>query len=128
MLGLGSGLQGRYSLRICALWFGAQGLGLRAPHRARLAAKGNIDERCSGPAVETGPNKGSKDPNNRVFGRNTMILMVFWALKPHYLGPWTLRVGCASGCMVGARRGSIRPSLLSTGMYGCNGHSVIFSV
>ena len=51
-----------------------------------------------------------------------MILMVFGP----YLGAWTLRVGCASGCMVVARRGSIRPSpcLLSTGMYGCNGHRV----
>ena len=70
MLGLGSGLQGRYSLRIYALWFAVQGLGLRASYRARLAAKGNIDERCSGPAVETGPNKG---PRTQIIGFSAQI-------------------------------------------------------
>ena len=32
--------------------------------------------------------QGSKDANNSVFGT---ILMVFWALKTYWLGPWTLR-------------------------------------
>ena len=34
----------------------------------------------------------SKDPNNRVSGPKYNIVDGIWALKPYYLGPWTLRV------------------------------------
>ena len=34
-----------------------------------------------------------KDPNNRVSGPNYYNLTGIWALKPYYLGPWTLREG-----------------------------------
>ena len=35
--------------------------------------------------------QGSKDPNNRVLGPKYYIISGIWALKPYYLGPWTLR-------------------------------------
>ena len=35
---------------------------------------------------------GSKDPNNRVLGPKYYNINGIWALKPCYLGPWTLRV------------------------------------
>ena len=35
--------------------------------------------------------QGSKDPNNRVLGPKYYNVDGIWALKPHYLGPWTLR-------------------------------------
>ena len=35
---------------------------------------------------------GSKDPNNRVSGLKYHSIKGIWALKPHYLGPRTLRV------------------------------------
>ena len=34
---------------------------------------------------------GSKDPYNRVSGPKYYNINGIWALKPHYLGPWTLR-------------------------------------
>ena len=34
---------------------------------------------------------GSKDPNNRVVGPKYYDINGIWALKPCYLGPWTLR-------------------------------------
>ena len=34
----------------------------------------------------------SKDPNNRVLGPKYYNIIGIWALKPYYLGPWTLRV------------------------------------
>ena len=34
---------------------------------------------------------GSKDPNNRVLGPKYHNINGIWALKPYYLGPWTLR-------------------------------------
>ena len=37
--------------------------------------------------------KGSKDPNNKVSGPKYYDTIGIWALKPHYLGPWTLREG-----------------------------------
>ena len=37
--------------------------------------------------------QGSKDPNNRVLGSKYLTVNGIWALKPHYLGPWTLRKG-----------------------------------
>ena len=37
--------------------------------------------------------KASKDPNNRVLGPRYHLYYSIWALKPYYLGPWTLRVG-----------------------------------
>ena len=36
--------------------------------------------------------KGSKDPNNTVLGHKYYNIKGIWALKRHYLGPWTLRV------------------------------------
>ena len=38
--------------------------------------------------------KGSKDPNNRVLEPKYYNITGIWAgaLKPYYLGPWTLRV------------------------------------
>ena len=36
--------------------------------------------------------QGSKDPNNRVLGPNSYQVNNIWALKPCYLGPWTLGV------------------------------------
>ena len=38
-----------------------------------------------------GATKGSKDPNNRVLAPKYHCYSSFWALKPCYLGPWTLR-------------------------------------
>ena len=35
--------------------------------------------------------KGSKDPNNRVLEPKYYNMNGIWALKPYYLGPWTLR-------------------------------------
>ena len=35
---------------------------------------------------------GFKDPNNRVLGPKYYNVNGTWALKPYYLGPWTLRV------------------------------------
>ena len=35
--------------------------------------------------------EGSKDPNDRVLGPNYYNNNGSWALKPDYLGPWTLR-------------------------------------
>ena len=32
----------------------------------------------------------SKDPNNRALGPKYATINGIWALKPHYLGPWTL--------------------------------------
>ena len=37
------------------------------------------------------PRPGSKDPNNRVLGPKYYNINSIWALKPYYLGPWTLR-------------------------------------
>ena len=34
---------------------------------------------------------GSKDPNNRALGPKYYSINGIWALKPYYLGPWTLR-------------------------------------
>ena len=34
----------------------------------------------------------SKDPNNRALGHKYYTINGIWALKPYYLGPWTLRV------------------------------------
>ena len=34
---------------------------------------------------------GSKDRNNEVSGPNYQLHYIVWAIKPHYLGPWTLR-------------------------------------
>ena len=34
---------------------------------------------------------GFKDPNNRVLGPKYYNIYGAWALKPYYLGPWTLR-------------------------------------
>ena len=39
---------------------------------------------------------GSKDPNNKVLGPKYYGVNGIWALKPHYLGPWTLRVNHSS--------------------------------
>ena len=36
--------------------------------------------------------KVSKDPNNRASGPKYFTIYGIWALKPCYLGPWTLRV------------------------------------
>ena len=36
--------------------------------------------------------QGSKDPNNGVLGPKYYNINGIWALKPYYLGPWTLRV------------------------------------
>ena len=36
---------------------------------------------------------GSKDPNNRIFGPKYYTISGIWALKPYYLGLWTLTVG-----------------------------------
>ena len=36
---------------------------------------------------------GSKDPNNRGLEPKYYNMNGIWALKPYYLGPWTLRVG-----------------------------------
>ena len=33
---------------------------------------------------------GFKDPNNRVLGPKYNEYYSIWALKPYYLGPWTL--------------------------------------
>ena len=38
--------------------------------------------------------RGSKDPNNRVSGPKYYNMNGIWALKPYYLGPWTLRGTC----------------------------------
>ena len=38
--------------------------------------------------------KGSKDPNNRVSGPKYHEYCSIWALKPQYLGPWTLMGHC----------------------------------
>ena len=35
--------------------------------------------------------KGSKDSNNGVLGPKYHNVCGIWALKPYYLGPWTLR-------------------------------------
>ena len=35
--------------------------------------------------------EGSKDPNNRFVRPNYHQYYSIWALKPYYLGPWTLR-------------------------------------
>ena len=35
---------------------------------------------------------GSKDPNNRALGPKYSDITSTWALIPHYLSPWTLRV------------------------------------
>ena len=42
---------------------------------------------CSGLPKPNGP----KDPNNRVLGPKYYNIHGIWALKPKYLGPWTLR-------------------------------------
>ena len=34
--------------------------------------------------------QGSKDPDNRVSGPKYPDINGSWALKPYYLGPWTL--------------------------------------
>ena len=34
--------------------------------------------------------RGSKDPNNGVLGPEYYAVDGIWALKPYYLGPWTL--------------------------------------
>ena len=61
--------------------------------------KGATKERCSFP-TSGDPNivegsvklpKGSMDPNNRALGPKYHYSI--WALEPHYLSPWTLRVG-----------------------------------
>ena len=36
--------------------------------------------------------KGSKDPNDRVLGPKYYSINGILALKPYYLGPWTLRI------------------------------------
>ena len=36
--------------------------------------------------------KGCNDPNNGVLGPKYYHVNGIWALKPYYLGPWTLRV------------------------------------
>ena len=41
------------------------------------------------PAVHAEP-QGSKDLNNRVLGPKCYTINGIWALKPDYLGPWTL--------------------------------------
>ena len=35
--------------------------------------------------------QGSKDPNDRVLGPKYQLYSSIWALKPYYLGPWTLK-------------------------------------
>ena len=37
--------------------------------------------------------QGSKDPNIRVLGPKYYNMNGIWALKPHYLGPWTRKGG-----------------------------------
>ena len=39
-----------------------------------------------------GATQGSKDPNNRVLGPKYYDINGIWALKPSYLGPWTVWV------------------------------------
>ena len=36
--------------------------------------------------------RGISDPNFRVLGPKYYDINGIWALKPYYLGPWTLRV------------------------------------
>ena len=46
-----------------------------------------IDATCR---VDQNP-KGSKDPNNGALGPKYYNINGIWALKPHNLGPWTLK-------------------------------------
>ena len=41
--------------------------------------------------------------NNRALGPKYYNINGIWALKPHYLGPWTLRVQHGSFLSVGVR-------------------------
>ena len=67
--------------------------------------------------------KGSKDPNNRVSGPKYYSVHGIWALKPHYLGPRTLRDTFQSPCWVGRSPVTCCQIILASKrqLYGFNG-------
>ena len=75
--------------------------------------------------VEIEP-QGSKDPNNRALGPKYYNINGIWALKPYYLGPWTLKEKSEHPHQQGkhGRRGSLTFKLVDCSISTSSHHSM----